>query len=915
MPGSPGVDPDILHFAFFIRLFRDSQAKPQLVMSEPKTFTGVRREKHTRWSVRFADIASRSIITIGGIGTIAAISLVFVLLALEVIPLFYSPTATNQTSTKLAWGDDELLHVAIDEYRTMGWALNASGSLIVFRADTGEILQRKPLFADAEVTASSFAVDGPSVSVGFGDGTARLGTIDFSAQLIDLEKQQGDARKILEGLEPGGVTAFGGGIAQRLAQGGFRHQKISVEFAEPVRLSESKVTLIDHYADERRSVLCALTSDNKIYHTSIRRITAIDGTVRLRPSQKVELPYHPRSAAPLKLLLTGMGDGVMLAWKDGHAARYDCRDPKEVAIAEEVDIIADGDASLTACELLIGRSTIVAGDSKGRVSAWFTTRPDDAKTVDGLVLVRGHEMPSSADSAVTSLGMSLRMRMCLAGFEDGSMRLFHITTDQEMLNLGTIGQSAVSSVAIAPKDDALFATTGEGLWSCNFDPKHPEATAAALFRPVWYESYEKPEHVWQSVGSTSDYEPKLGLMPLVFGTFKATFYSMLFGAPLALLAAIYTSEFLSPRSKAKIKPTIELMASLPSVVLGFLAGLVIAQFVEKRVAEVLTTFVTVPFMVLLGAFLWQLMAQRTTILYAWARLPAILVLGAIGVCLGWIIGPVAQNVFFAGDIMKWLNGQTAAPEFDGNLFDWLVGQAQGGAGAWFFLLLPLSALGIAMAMGMYVNPWMRIRFGEVTRRRFAVMNLLKYLAGAAATLIVAYLLSVLLSLIIGDPRGSRELVDTYVQRNSLVVGVIMGFAIIPIIYTIAEDALTTVPQHLRSASLGAGATPWQTALRIVIPTAMSGLFSALMIGLGRAVGETMIVLMAAGNTPILEMNVFNGFRTLAANIATEMPEAARDSTHYRVLFLCALTLFVMTFAVNTVAEVVRQRFRRRAYQL
>ena len=143
----------------------------------------------------------------------------------------------------------------------------------------------------------------------------------------------------------------------------------------------------------------------------------------------------------------------------------------------------------------------------------------------------------------------------------------------------------------------------------------------------------------------------------------------------------------------------------------------------------------------------------------------------------------------------------------------------------------------------------------------------------------------------------------------------MGFAIIPIIYTISEDALSAVPEHLRSASLGAGATPWQTAVRIIIPTAMSGLFSATMIGLGRAVGETMIVLMAAGNTPVLQMNIFNGFRTLAANIAVELPEAPVNSSHYRVLFLTALVLFAMTFVINTVAERVRQRFRRRAYEL
>jgi phosphate transport system permease protein len=102
---------------------------------------------------------------------------------------------------------------------------------------------------------------------------------------------------------------------------------------------------------------------------------------------------------------------------------------------------------------------------------------------------------------------------------------------------------------------------------------------------------------------------------------------------------------------------------------------------------------------------------------------------------------------------------------------------------------------------------------------------------------------------------------------------------------------------------------------VILPTAASGVFAAVMVGMGRAVGETMIVVMAAGNTPILEWNVFNGLRALSANIAVELPEAVRDSTLYRMLFLAALTLFVMTFAVNTLAEVIRQRFRKRAVQL
>ena len=141
------------------------------------------------------------------------------------------------------------------------------------------------------------------------------------------------------------------------------------------------------------------------------------------------------------------------------------------------------------------------------------------------------------------------------------------------------------------------------------------------------------------------------------------------------------------------------------------------------------------------------------------------------------------------------------------------------------------------------------------------------------------------------------------------VGMAIGFAVIPTIFSISEDAVFGVPRSLTMGSLALGATTWQTALRVVLLTASPGIFSAIMIGMGRAVGETMIVLMATGNTPIMDLNIFEGFRALSANIAVEMPEAEVASTHYRILFLAALVLFLVTFIVNTIAEVVRQRLR------
>ncbi|HRJ11095.1 MAG TPA: ABC transporter permease subunit, partial [Prosthecobacter sp.] len=171
------------------------------------------------------------------------------------------------------------------------------------------------------------------------------------------------------------------------------------------------------------------------------------------------------------------------------------------------------------------------------------------------------------------------------------------------------------------------------------------------------------------------------------------------------------------------------------------------------------------------------------------------------------------------------------------------------------------------------------------------------------------------------------------QRNGMVVGFMMGFAVIPVIFTIAEDALSNVPGELVAASEALGASRWQVLRTVVLPVASAGIFSALMIGLGRAVGETMIVVMATGNTPVMDetgrlllgdgllgggkfplaahWNPFDGMRTLSANLAVELPEAPQGSTHYRTLFLGAFVLFVLTFALNTAAELLRQRLRRK----
>jgi phosphate transport system permease protein len=418
-----------------------------------------------------------------------------------------------------------------------------------------------------------------------------------------------------------------------------------------------------------------------------------------------------------------------------------------------------------------------------------------------------------------------------------------------------------------------------------------------LFGKVWYEGYPEPSYTWQSSAGTDAFEPKLSLVPLIFGTLKATFYSLLIAVPIALLAAIYTSEFLPQRARGKVKPVMEVMASIPSVVLGFIAALVLAPFVETWIASVILVFVGVPFGLVLAAYLWQLLPPRLALrLHGMPKFLLMFVVVGMALYLAYKAGPLFEKVFFNGNFQAWLNRDTGRP-----------------APFIFLLILPGMAVMVSFLASRFFGQRFAARLRKFQVPYSALLDLMRWVALFLVTVLLSYSVALFLEALGLDPRG--EIVGTYVQRNTFIVGFAMGFAVIPIIYTLAEDALNAVPEHLRAASLGCGATPWQTAMWIVLPTALSGVFSAIMIGMGRAVGETMIVVMSAGNTPLIDLNIFNGLRALSANIAVELPEAPKDGTLYRVLFLTALVLFGMTFVINTVAELVRLRFRKRATQL
>lgn len=855
-----------------------------------------------------AETAAKLLISIGGIGTILAVTLILFFLVWVVAPLFAGASAVPLVSEALPGGTDRTApagtgpqvpgpQVAVDEHQLLGATLDPDGSLSLWRPDTGALLKRRKLFVAGALTAASFPVEAGEAALGFADGSVRFGRFEFRTATHDPALEP----ELLAHLGAESRAHLDETVYERTQEGQVRSVDLDAVIGEPVEVGlPGPIRLLDVSESSSTRTVCALGGDGSLALVrQEREENLLTGEVAWETT-RTKLPrlFDPAQGEPSHLLLSGGADQLYLAWRDGRTIRCDVRDPARASVVEDFDLV-EGEGELTALAFLIGKSTFVSGDSRGRLNAWFPIKPPDARAADGIEMALGHRL-CAGGPAITALTSSARSRVVAVGDALGHVRLWHVTSVRELGSLEEADdrlREPVLALALAPREDGIVALGAASLRTWKLDLRYPEAGLAGLFSKVWYEGYPGPEHVWQSSSGTDDFEPKLGLVPLVFGTLKATVYSMLFAVPLALLAAIFTSQFLSPALRTPIKSAVEMMASLPSVVLGFLAAIVVAPYVQSVVPAILAALFTIPFALLLGARLWQLLPAPLSVRGSgWPRLAAMALAAAAGVALATIVGPVAEKLLFGGDLRLWL--------------DHRQGSAIGG---WVLLLLPLCAVAVALLFSRTLDPYVRKTSAWWGRGRCARFDLARFLLGALLAVGLALGLGWVLEGLWLDPRGG--VLGTYVQRNALIVGFVMGFAVVPIIYTLAEDALASVPAHLRLASLGAGATPWQTAIRIVVPTAASGLFSAVMVGFGRAVGETMIVLMATGNTPVLSWNVFDGFRTLSANIAVELPEAVRDSTHYRTLFLAALCLFGFTFVFNTLAEVVRQRFRRRAYQL
>jgi phosphate transport system permease protein len=733
------------------------------------------------------------------------------------------------------------------------------------------------------------------MALGFADGSLRLGRLRFVDTFPETPPEE------LRSLAVGESRSQGESLAYRTPQGQIRYTQLQVSWADPLASgSKDPIRRIDFVRDKGVGVLATLHESEVGGDIRLHRWTVRKDLVSGKESSKLvsrQVAYPEGSTAPKDLvgihLLSGGKELVAVAPR-GPLMRFHAGGPSAGSLLamQVFDEIEPSPVAKSA--LILGRETLVVARESGQLAGGFLIR-GSSDDVDGRGSFAWVKHLESASTAPAALSSSQRSRLLATLTSDGSLAVHQVTTQHRLAKMTLPFDATSACLALSPRDDGLVVAGADRIAHYRLNLGHPEAALSALFEPTWYEGYPAAVHAWQS-DTTIGGEPKLGMMPLVFGTLKATVYSMLFGVPLAILAAIYTSEFLNTKVKARIKPTIELMAGLPSVVLGFIGAMVLAPWVAQYLTSVIAAFVTVPIAFLLAGHFWQMLPSAVTLRLARFRFPLAAAVFPLGLWSASVVGPMMERVLFAGDLMRWLDRQGGAA--------W---------GGWVLILLPLAALATVWIFAIVVDPWLRPHLASMSRSRASVTAMVRFLAALVSGVAIAGLAAALLSAGGWDPRGT--VVDTFVQRNSLVVGFVMGFAIIPIIYTLADDALSSVPEHLRSASLGAGATPWQTAVRIVVPTAMSGLFSAVMIGLGRAVGETMIVLMAAGSTPIMEWNIFNGFRTLSANIAIELPEAVQGSTHYRTLFLAAVTLLALTSILNTCAELVRIRFRKRAVQL
>ena len=724
----------------------------------------------------FKDRAARYGVAMGGISVIFAIVLIFFYLLYVVMPLFSG--AEMESTAEYTMAENKVVHLALNEYNDVALSADMTGAIHFFAADTGKVISAPKLLLPVDSHIVSFSHGDYSTGVlsyGFDDGQALVFKRDYKISYPE------DKRHITP------IITYPVG-----------------ESLLKVDPKNRALTSLTAQSNDDQTTVVGLTSTNALVLLGlVREEDFMDDEAFTIEEKRAEIDL-PENEKITYMQMDIDQRELYLVDDQGFIIYYDISDIAAPNRIQKIKAVSSG-VNVTALSFLTGGISILVGRSDGQIDQWFPLR--DLHNNYTLHNVRSFK---AQQSAIVELAPEYSRKGFLALDNAGQVGIYHTTAERTLLVEPLVDDSP-TVLGLSPRANGMIALSANGQAKLMaIDNEHPEVSWHSLWQEVWYESRDQPEYIWQSSSASNDFEPKFSLSPLAFGTIKAAFYAMLVAVPLAIMGAIFTAYFMSPKMRTVVKPTIEIMEALPTVILGFLAGLWLAPIVEGNLPGVFSILVMLPIMTILTAYLWTKLpaSLREAIPDGWEAailVPVVILVGVVSM----LMSPTLELWLFNGDMPRWLDD---------------------------------------MGVG-------------------------------------------------------------FDQRNSLVVGLVMGFAVIPTIFSITEDAIFGVPKHLTIGSLALGATPWQTLTRVVLLTASPGIFSAVMIGLGRAVGETMIVLMATGNTPIMDFNIFEGFRALSANIAVEMPEAEVASTHYRVLFLAALVLFMATFIFNTVAEIVRQRLR------
>lgn len=724
------------------------------------------------------DRAAKYGIGFGGISVILAIVLIFFYLLYVVLPLFSG--ASIETETLYQSKVTESRYLSMNEYNDVALSVNADGTAKFFEAKNGNTMLDVTLPVDADAISSVAAGSAATGVYGYGlnDGRAFVFKRDYK-----ITYPTGTQRVIIPSIEYP--------LGEKLIQ---------------VDPAGQPLKLLSVQSYDNQTTFAAVTADKRVVLKSIsKEENFIDPTQFTLDEASAQIDLNG-SASISHLQLDIDQRELYLVDDKGFIYFYDVQDTETPRLVQKVKAVPTG-VSVTSFEFLTGGISVLVGRSDGQVDQWFPVRDKD----NNYYLHNVRSFNEQSEPIVAIVPEQARKGF-LTLDRSGKLGIYHTTAHRTLL-VEPYLDTTEATLALSPRANGLISVSADGqVKKLHIDNEHPDISWHALWEKVWYESRQEPEHIWQSSSASNDFEPKFSLTPLTFGTIKAAFYAMLVAIPLAIMGAIYTAYFMSPRMRAIVKPSIEIMEALPTVILGFLAGLWLAPLVEDNLPGVFTILITLPLMIILTAWAWTRLPRKFR-----EKIPD-----------GWEAAILIPTVMVVGVFSMSISSALELWLFNGNM-----------------------------------------------------------------------------------PQFLNDVGIDFDQRNSLVVGMVMGFAVIPTIFSITEDAIFGVPKHLTVGSLALGATPWQTMTRVVLLTASPGIFSAVMIGLGRAVGETMIVLMATGNTPIMDFNIFEGFRALSANIAVEMPESEVGSSHYRVLFLAALVLFMATFVLNTAAEVVRQRLRRK----